>query len=210
MASIRPPITPRPLPIVHLNGFPGSGKLTIARALQQQLSPCCRLVHNHLLINPADAVLHRSEAGYQDLRRALRKAVFTSLVESSACQDFVYVFTDFQSNDDIGSAVCAEYLETARVRGTAMVSIIITCDEATNISRLQSADREVHRKIVDPELLRIFRNGVSIHRFDEPGTKSVEVDVTELTPIEAARQILDHILRVCPDVERAVASSKLQ
>ncbi|EQL01603.1 hypothetical protein G6O67_006620 [Ophiocordyceps sinensis] len=67
--------TGKPLPLIHLNGFPGTGKLTIARALQELLR--YRLVHNHLLINPADAVLRRTEPGYQDLRRGIRGAVFS-------------------------------------------------------------------------------------------------------------------------------------
>ncbi|KAK1633998.1 hypothetical protein BDP81DRAFT_325366 [Colletotrichum phormii] len=205
MASFQSPVTLKPLPIIHLNGFPGTGKLTIARALQQQLGPCCRLLHNHLLINPADAVLHRSETGYQDLRRAIRKAIFTLLAESPVSRNFAYVFTDFQSNDDVGSAVCAEYSETACDRGAALVSVVVTCDEATNIARIQSADRKAHRKIVDPGLLRMFRNGVRIHRFDEPGTMSIEVDVTESTPTEAARRMLKYIMGVCPEVERAMS-----
>ncbi|KAK1675179.1 hypothetical protein BDP55DRAFT_632353 [Colletotrichum godetiae] len=168
MASIQSPFTLKTLPIIHLNGFPGTCKLTIARALQQQLGPCCRLLHNNLLIDPADAVLHRSEAGYQGLRRDIRKAILTSLADSPVSLNFAYVFTDFQSNADVGSAVCTEYLETARDRGAALMSVVVTCDEATDIARTQSANRKAHRKIVDPGLLRMFRNDVRIHRFDDP------------------------------------------
>ncbi|KAJ0295239.1 hypothetical protein Brms1b_013794 [Colletotrichum noveboracense] len=209
MASASSPApfsTPKPFPIIHLNGFPGTGKLTIAGVLQQQLGACCRLVHNHLLINPADAVLHRSEAGYQDLRRALRGAVFTSLVESPASHRFVYIFTDFQSNDAVGSAVCAEYLAAARARGAALVSVVVRCDEATNLARLQGLDREAHHKIVDPELLLMFRRGTEIHHFDEPGCASLDMDVADLSPAEAARRILEHVLRICPELEDEIAT----
>ncbi|KAF9878401.1 hypothetical protein CkaCkLH20_03893 [Colletotrichum karsti] len=204
MEASRPAL--RPLPIIHLNGFPGTGKLTIASALQKQLGSCCRLVHNHLLINPADAVLHRSEAGYQDLRRAIRGVIFTSLVESPPSHRIAYIFTDFQSSDEVGSAACAEYLAAARARGAALVSVVVSCDEATNLARLQSADREAHRKIVDPELLHMFRNGVQIHRFDVSESTSLEVDVSKLAPAEAATRILEHVLKICPEVQREMAS----
>ncbi|GKT49091.1 uncharacterized protein ColSpa_09272 [Colletotrichum spaethianum] len=193
-----PPSTSKPLPIIHLNGFPGTGKLTIARAFQQQLGACCQLVHNHLLINPADAVLHRSEAGYQDLRRA----------GLPASHRFAYVFTDFQSTDAVGSAVCAEYLAAARARGAALVSVVMRCDEATNLMRLQVAHRETHHKIVDPELLLIFRRGTEIHRFDEPGVTSLDMDVTGLSAAEASQRILEHVLRVCPELEDEVTAAK--
>ncbi|EFQ28222.1 hypothetical protein CGRA01v4_11830 [Colletotrichum graminicola] len=203
-----PSSTPKPLPIIHLNGFPGTGKLTIARALQQQIGACCRLVHNHLLINPADAVLHRSEAGYQDLRRAIRGAIFASLAHSPASHRFAYVFTDFQSTDSIGSAVCAEYLAAARARGAALVSVVVHCDEATNLARLQAGDREAHHKIIDPDLLLMFRRGTQIHRFDEPGVMSLDIDVANLSAVEAAKGILEHLLRVCPELEDEITVAK--
>lgn len=46
-------------------------------------------VHNHLLVNPADAVLKRDQPGYQDLRKAIRGVVFTALAESPSTRDSV-------------------------------------------------------------------------------------------------------------------------
>ncbi|KJK76303.1 hypothetical protein H634G_08363 [Metarhizium anisopliae BRIP 53293] len=189
----------KPLPIIHLNGFPGTGKLTVAKCLQKMLGPHGRLVHNHLLINPADAVLHRTEPGYQDLRRAIRSAVFSSLAQSAATHAFAYLFTDFQSSDPVGSATCAEYLDAARARG---------CDEAANVERLVTSERRAHGKIVDRELLGKFRSGVDIHRFDGPDHASMELDVTELSAEEAAHRILQHVFKTCPEVERAVEGGK--
>lgn len=75
-------------PIVHINGFPGTGKLTVARLLAEKLSVLnARLVHNHLLIDPAGAILPRSSIGYQPLRRVIRAAVFTTLIQSREAFD---------------------------------------------------------------------------------------------------------------------------
>lgn len=66
------------LPLVHINGFPGIGKLNIARKLVELLQQFdAKLVHNHLLIDPASAVLPRSSPNYQPLRRAIRDAILT-------------------------------------------------------------------------------------------------------------------------------------
>lgn len=191
--------TSKPLPIIHLNGFPGTGKLTVAKHLEQLL-PRARLVHNHLLINPADAVLRRDEAGYQNLRHAIRAAIFASLVESTATHNFAYLFTDFQSTDEIGSAVCAEYLAAAQNRGCELISIVLSCDVDTNLERLITDERHAHGKIVNAELLRKFREGVKIHRFEDLGVKSLELDVSTLSAEEAAKQILEHVVKTCPEV----------
>ncbi|KGO64099.1 hypothetical protein PITC_087670 [Penicillium italicum] len=185
-------------PIVHLNGFPGVGKLTIARCLIKQL-PSAKLVHNHLLINPADAVLHRTQPGYQALRRGIRDSIFSALTNEPATFDTTYIFTDFQSGDKLGAAVCAEYLATAEARHAALVPILLFCDEKTNMQRLVSSDRELHAKLTDVELVTQFRRGEDVHRFtDHPNY--LELDVSDFTPEEAAKRICEHLRSVCPEL----------
>ncbi len=193
-------IMSRPLPIIHINGFPGTGKLTIAKELQILLGAHGKLVHNHLLINPADAVLHRTQPGYQDLRRALREAVFSALADAPATHGTAYIFTDFQSSDPVGSATSAEYAAAARRRGCALIPIVLRCSEEANLERLQTGDRALSGKITDVELLRKFRAGVHIHRF-EGMPEMMELDVTNLEPAEAAKIIFDHVLQYSAEVK---------
>ncbi|CZR59410.1 uncharacterized protein PAC_09302 [Phialocephala subalpina] len=141
-----------PYPIIHINGFPGTGKLTIAIALAALLPTTTKLVHNHLLINPADAILTRSQSGYQDLRRAIRSAVFQSLIHEPATYETAYIFTDFQSTDAVGSGVCKEFEAAANARGGAFVPILLRCEERVNLERLVSEDRAKHRKLTDVDL----------------------------------------------------------
>ncbi|KAM0420372.1 hypothetical protein ACHAPT_011791 [Fusarium lateritium] len=55
----------RPAPIIYINGFPATGKFAIARHLVSLFkADTAKLVHNHLLINPADAILDRDQPGY--------------------------------------------------------------------------------------------------------------------------------------------------
>ncbi|CAI7624617.1 unnamed protein product [Penicillium glandicola] len=191
------PAIPKPHPIVHLNGFPGVGKLTIARYLIKQ-PPSAKLVHNHLLINPADAVLHRTQPGYQSLRRRIRSSIFSALTDEPATFDTTYIFTDFQSDDELGSAVCAEYLATAEARRAALVPILLFCDEETNMQRLVSSDRELHAKLTDVELVTKFRRG-DVYRF-AGHSNYLELDVSNFTPEEAAKRICEHLGRVCPEL----------
>jgi hypothetical protein len=188
-----------PHPIIHINGFPGTGKLTVAQYLVMHVTTVnLKLIHNHLLINPADAVLHRTQPGYQALRRALRSAIFTSLTEP-ATLDTTYLFTDFQTTNELGTGVCAEYAQAAKDRGCLLIPIVLTCDEDENIKRITQSGREKHAKLMDVELLRIFREGAPIFKLSDR-KEFLEIDVTCLEPEEVARVIWEHVLRVCPHI----------
>lgn len=74
---------------VWINGMPGVGKLTVARALHALL-PESRLVDNHSLID--QVTLPRSHPSYDAERARVRDAVYASVVrprsdEASACGD---------------------------------------------------------------------------------------------------------------------------
>ena len=197
-----------PHPLIHINGFPGTGKLTVAQHLVAYiaLSANLKLIHNHLLINPADAVLHRTQPGYQSLRRAVRAAIFTSLATEPTTFNTTYLFTDFQTTNEQGASVCAEYAQAAKDRGCLLIPIVLTCDEDENIKRMTQSEREKHAKLTDVELLRMFRKGAPIFKFSDR-KEFLEVDVTRLEPEEVARTIWEHVLRFCPDLGGGVGWS---
>jgi hypothetical protein len=198
------PSQPTPAPIIHINGFPGTGKLSIATRLTELLKSdagiSAKLVHNHLLINPADAILHRSQPGYQALRRAIRAAVFGALATDADTHGTVYIFTDFQTSDAQGSSVCAEYAATAAARVCRLVPVLLECEEVENLRRVVLSDREPVGKLVDFDLVRrIRRDGPPVYRFVGNGA-SLELDVTGFSVDEAAKEILRHVLEVCPEL----------
>lgn len=191
-----------PHPIVYINGFPGVGKLTIGRHLATLLSPLNgKLVHNHLLINPADAVLSRSQPGYQALRHAVRAAIISALIHEPATYDSVYVFTDFQSLNELGKSVCEEYAAATTARGCVFIPVVVTCALDENMERLVSHERAEHKKLTNVDLARKFREEEDVYRFeDQPA--SLEIDVTELEPEEAANRIFEHISEVMGKIEQ--------
>lgn len=179
-----------PQPIIHINGYPGVGKLTIATALEK-LMPGSKVIHNHMLINPVDAVLSRSDRGYQELRRSIRKAIFEPIADNEATFKTTFIFTDFQSTDAIGSGVCKEYETLARDRGCMFLPIVLTCDEDVNLQRLISEDRAEHKKLTDVELVRDFRRKSEIYSFSG-NDAALKLDVTYSTAEEAAQEIRHH------------------
>jgi tRNA uridine 5-carbamoylmethylation protein Kti12 len=77
--------TPQPPPtLILLNGFPGVGKYTTARALKSSLtdqypSVPTILVDNHLLLDPVAAVYPERDLAYYTFRRKYRRAEFLQL-----------------------------------------------------------------------------------------------------------------------------------
>lgn len=181
------------LPLVHINGFPGIGKLTIARKLVDLLQQFdAKLIHNHLLIDPASP-------DYQPLRRAIRDAVFNSLAEARDTWRSMYIFTDFQSDDEIGRSVMAEYRSLAQRRNCALIPVTLSCTTEENLKRLVSPQRAIFSKLTDLELVtNILANDTIYQWRDEP--RHLELDVTNLDVDEAARQICTHIMATCRDL----------
>ncbi|KAM0428836.1 hypothetical protein ACHAPT_006636 [Fusarium lateritium] len=68
--------------IVVLNGFPGTGKLTILKKAKELLpAETTCLLDNHLLIDPVEAVIPGRCHQHHELRRMIRAPVFEKLRE---------------------------------------------------------------------------------------------------------------------------------
>jgi hypothetical protein len=197
MKDKTPDLSEAPHPIIHINGFPGTGKKTIATHLERKLSSSglpAQLTHNHVLINPAK--LPRTHPGYQAERKAIRNEYFKPLIEDHNTYGTTYIFTDFQSTDAIGSSVCEEYAALAAKRGCMLIPILLFCDEAENLSRAVSDDRAEHGKLTDAGVVRnLLRNGTVVYRFSAD-TESLELDVTKLPAEEAANILHQHVLKL--------------
>jgi adenylylsulfate kinase-like enzyme len=85
-------------PLVWINGFPGIGKLTIARALVEQMKrERVILIDNHQLIDPVEAKFPRSHPEYANERRKMREQVFHQYVENQDMLSRPVVFTGIQT-----------------------------------------------------------------------------------------------------------------
>ncbi|KAJ4137174.1 hypothetical protein NW768_002755 [Fusarium equiseti] len=182
------------LPIIHINGYPGTGKLTIARKLVEVLSHCnAKLIHNHLLIDPVDAILPRSSPEYQPARRALRSVIFDAIAKSPDTKNSIHVFTDFQSNDFIGRGVMGEYINLAERHKSLLVPITLTCSKEENLRRLASYERGFHGKLTEPLVVEHLRNATEVYQWPEGQPLHLKLDVTELTVAEAVLAIVEHL-----------------
>src|SRR5271156_3033838 len=80
-------------PLVWINGFPGSGKLTVARALAKLLGKEIILIDNHQLIDPVEAKIPRDHSDYQKERQLQRIIAFGEYVANAAMYSRIIIFT---------------------------------------------------------------------------------------------------------------------
>ncbi|ENH67553.1 hypothetical protein FOC1_g10010836 [Fusarium oxysporum f. sp. cubense race 1] len=163
-------------PVMWINGFPGTGKNTIADAMKQ-LDPSILVLDNHKLIDPVAAVISRDHPEYSS-------------------HDHLVVFTDsldFQSDNELGQSVAHEYANAASYAGRPFLPVYLTCGLEANIERVDHAEQVASgtTKILDQWLLRDTRGRCELFKFQ--GYPGLMIDSTEKTALENAKKILDTV-----------------
>lgn len=188
----------------------------VADTKKSKLLPKAKVVSNHLLIDPAAAVFDRTAEEYQPLRQALvsarssleirslvlpsltrvtvqRREVLRAIATANSTRDVTWIFTDQQSSSELGSSSAKDYQDAAAMRGSPFVSVVLVCDLDENLARAAGADRGngANTKLTDLGILRSIRESEDIFRFGDD--YELELDVTRLTPSEAAAKVCEHV-----------------
>ena len=79
-------------PVMWINGFHGSGKLTVATTLKA-LHGAAILLDNHQLIDPVEARFSRDHPEYQRERQLYRKLIFNKFVSDALKLSHLIIFT---------------------------------------------------------------------------------------------------------------------
>jgi thymidylate kinase len=185
--------------IVHLIGFPGAGKYTVAGAIARQAELDGRryvVIDNHHTSNVIFKVMDVD--GVRPIPREVWdrvgevRAVLCRAIEEFSPPDWSFVFTNvLTEGEQVDRDIVARLSELAVRRGNPYVPIYIRCETEENLRRVPAVERRERMKWIDADAVRAFVDGHELLRFD--GHDPFAVDVTSLTPDDAARQILDHI-----------------
>ena len=171
--------------IVHINGWPGCGKLTIARHLARRLN--AKLIDNHTLLNPAEVLFERRDPLHDSLRQAIRSVVFDHAARLPP--DTSVVFTDALADDDWDRGMFDQYRDLAARRSGRLIAVVLDCDLDENIRRLTSAGRADLHKLTRPEILTQLRGKYTLLRPENANL--VTLDISRLTPEQAVVAIED-------------------
>lgn len=173
--------------IVHLNGWPGVGKLTIGRALAGRLA--ARLIDNHLLHDIAIRCTGLDDPGRWPLYESVRRAAYDALTHRPDGETLVMT-NALCTNAPRERQAWNHVVDLAMARNAPLVPVVLEAEFQENARRLQSPDRK-GRKLSDPADLRAFLAADSIQRPDVP--ELLVLDVTQLSADQAADAIYRHV-----------------
>ena len=184
--------------VVALIGYPGVGKLTVARALQEITEAegaTTLVVDNHWINNPIfglvdqDGVSPMPDAVWEQVG-VVTGAVFTTL-ETVTPRAWNVVLTAYLDGKSDGGWLPA-VRRIADVRQAVFLPVRLTCSTEENVRRIVDPERRRRMKSVDPEEpIRLAAAGASF----DPGGDSITIDVTDTEPSMAARTVLDVVRR---------------
>ncbi len=173
--------------IIHLNGWPGVGKLTVGRALARQLRG--RLVDNHTLHNVAFATCDFGSEERWAVYYAVRDIAYARIRNMPAEETIVMTnaFVSGVKRDEEGWAAINRLVID---RGDTLVAVTLTCSREENMARLRSDERLNNRKLVDTAALEEWLNNPDYRLHSGDGADhSILVETTDLTYDEAADKI---------------------
>jgi hypothetical protein len=185
--------------IVYLVGFSGTGKLTVASELALLLK--ARVVDNHWINNPILGLIDSDRVtpfpeGVWDQIAKVRQAVLDTIATLSAPgSNFIMTHAGYDDDPEdwkIYNAIA----RAAERRGALFIPIRLLCAEKELLRRVVSSERVLKLKSMDPEAASRDakdRNVLAVNH-----ANGMTLDVTALSPQEAACLILTHIQSFSP------------
>jgi len=180
-----------------LLGFPGTGKYTVGKALAAELEQrgeTVRLIDNHYVNNVIFGVIDqrgRLPEGVWELVRQVRNAVTSALLEFGAPERNI-IFTNFITEaevPDLPPEFLARLNALGEQRSSGVRVVRLTCELEELSRRVQLQDRAERMKLTNSDVLRklVAENTI----YDPPDRPTITLDVTDVSPAETAKRILD-------------------
>lgn len=170
--------------LVHINSYPGVGKLTIGRALADQIGG--KLLDNHSIYNIAFALTEFRSPAFYDTVRAARDLAYQRVLELPATTP-VILTNWYSKGSNWGEENWDEAIALARRRHSAHNVVILSCLPEENASRIQDVGRNAMRKPRDPAMVDANHNGRPL--IDRGADRLRRLDVTELSAEAAAATV---------------------
>jgi shikimate kinase len=170
--------------LVFLYGPPAVGKLTVARAVAELTG--FRVLHNHLLADPAAAVLEWGTPPFWATVTAMRSALLRAAATERVDVVFTYVYAP--GDESIVEAVCETYEEV----GGRISCVQLLASRDALFRRVTDESRREFGKPNDADTLReVMQRYHVFHTL--PGRPSLTIDTEELSPQQAAERIVTEL-----------------
>jgi hypothetical protein len=179
--------------IIYLLGFPGTGKYTIAKEICKQAD--FRLVDNHLINNPLFTLIENDgktllpQRIWDNVGR-IWEAVMDTIIHISP-PHYSFVLTNALSDQGENDRAWFERVKSAAEQKKAVfVPVRLSCSVEEMEKRIVQPDRKARMKETNPESPKRNAENHTVLSVDHPNL--LNLDVTNLTPGNAAAAILNH------------------
>lgn len=189
--------------IVIINGFPGTGKLTILKRIAEFLPrDKVRLIDNHLLIDPAQAVYPDRSAAHYELRRQIREPVFNA-ARKLAQEGGTILMTACLADNEADAGVFQEHLAMVRGTDAPLYWVNIHCEQAILEQRVASAERRegTKTKLTD---VGVVRKLVSKHRLLRPSRSDAESATLVIETLDVSGTVEEAVGRLLQILDRSL------
>jgi chloramphenicol 3-O-phosphotransferase len=185
--------------IVHLIGFPASGKLTIARALADVgAASGGRIVvlDNHHINNVIFAALDidgvKPVPGAVWERIGEIREVLLRTVDELSPPEWSFVFTNVVTDDKPSERAAVDQLvDLARRTNRNYLAVVLHCPTEVLLERVANIDRRDRSKWIDPSSVSEF---IRTHRLvDVTDLAPLTIDTSSTDPTDAALLILERL-----------------
>ena len=185
--------------IIYLLGFPGTGKYTIAKEICKQAD--FKLVDNHLINNPLFTLIENDgqtllpQRIWDNIGRIWESVMDTIIHISPPHYSFVLTnaLTDQNKND---RAWFDRVKSGAEQKNELCVLVRLSCSVEEMEKRIVQPERKTRMKEINPASPRRNAENYTVLSVDYPNL--LNLDVTSLTPQEAATVILNHARNLLP------------
>ena len=187
--------------IVHLIGYPASGKLTVAKALVAEAAARSRTfvrLDNHLtgdvILSVIDRSIHPIPVEVWDRVEDVREVMYQAIVDLSPPEWSFVVTNVVRDGDEREARTVTRVHQLAEERASRHLAVRVVCDRDVLLARVTSPDRQVHHKWTDPDGVRRYVDEVAM--YDVSAYDWIEVDTSHQSPEQSAGSILDHLDRL--------------
>jgi len=182
---------------ILLLGFPGVGKLTIARELSPLLT--AKVIDNHWFNDPILRLLDDDGMtplpnGVWAYTARVRQAVLDAIVAyGPPSANFIFTHAGIEG-DERSNRTFQQIAGAAQQRGAVLVPVRLLCDEEELARRVTTPARRERLKSVDAQAAREKSRRAQVLHPQHPFT--LNLDVTSKTAEASAAAIYDYILKV--------------
>jgi hypothetical protein len=170
--------------LLFLHGAPAAGKLTVAKAVLQQVPG--RLFDNHAAIDLARTLFDFGAPGFWELVHTVRYAALDAAAEHSVA----LVVTTFCYADPLDLPQFEKFEEVMQRRGGELLPVFLHCSRTEATRRVGNPDRMERRKMISAASLIKELDTYDFTAVPRAGCLTLD---TGMRPAEAtAREIIGH------------------